>query len=98
MPGSGPNEHLAPHDVPIGLDAKGTRKEKIVYHLENSLMLVTALSPVIGYQKAVHIAEAADAQGTTRREAALQFGDVDAATFDKVVDPKTMVGMGLAGA
>ena len=73
-------------------------EKKIGYYVENSLMLVTALSPVIGYQKAAHIAEAADANGTTLREAALKSGDVDQATFDKVVNPKAMVGEGVAGA
>ncbi len=61
-------------------------------------MLVTALSPVIGYQNAAHIAEAADAQGSTLREAALKSGHVDAATFDRVVDPKAMTGHGVRGA
>ncbi|MBE7211876.1 MAG: class II fumarate hydratase [Gluconacetobacter diazotrophicus] len=79
---------------------EGTRidEEKIGEHVRNTLMLVTALSPVIGYQKAAHIAEKADAEGLTLREAALKSGDVDEATFDRVCDPKTMVGEGLAGA
>ena len=73
-------------------------EKKIAGYVENSLMLVTALSPVIGYQKAAHIAETADRDGSTLREAALASGDVDAATFDKVCDPKSMVGDGVAGA
>jgi fumarate hydratase class II len=71
---------------------------KIASYVGNSLMLVTALSPVIGYQKAARIAEKADADGSTLRDAALASGDVDAATFDRVCDPRTMVGHGLAGA
>jgi fumarate hydratase, class II len=71
---------------------------KIAAHVANSLMLVTALSPVIGYQKAAHIAEAANAEGLTLREAALRSGSVDAATFDRVVNAKDMVGEGVAGA
>ncbi len=71
---------------------------KIAHFVENSLMLVTALSPVIGYQKAAHISEAANANGTTLREEALRSGFVDEATFDRLVDPITMVGAGLAGA
>ena len=55
-------------------------------------MLVTALSPVIGYDKASAIAHAANDKGITLREAALASGDIDAADFDRVVDPKTMVG------
>ena len=73
-------------------------REKIASYVSNNVMLVTALSPVIGYQKAAHIAEKANAEGTTLREAALASGDVDEATFDRVCDPKTMVGHGLGGA
>jgi fumarate hydratase class II len=79
---------------------EGTRLDeaRIASHVANSLMLVTALSPVIGYQKAAHIAEAAEATGSTLREAALASGHIDAETFDRVVDPRLMVGNGLAGA
>ena len=54
-------------------------------------MLVTALSPHIGYDKASAIAHKADDEGTTLREAALALG-VSAEEFDRIVDPKTMVG------
>jgi fumarate hydratase class II len=57
-----------------------------------SLMLVTALSPVIGYDKAAHIAHEAHQKGMTLREAALASGDVTAEQFDKVVVPRSMVG------
>jgi fumarate hydratase, class II len=79
---------------------EGTKldEKKIAHFVGNSLMLVTALSPVIGYQKAAHIAETADADGSTLREAALKSGDVDAATFDRIMDPKSMVGDGVHGA
>ena len=60
--------------------------------------LVTALSPVIGYQKSAHIAETAQAEGLTLRQAALKSGDVDEATFDRVCDPEAMVGQGVGGA
>ena len=73
-------------------------EERIAGYVADNLMLVTALSPVIGYQKAAHIAERADADGTTLREAALASGDVDAATFDEACDPKRMVGRGVGGA
>jgi fumarate hydratase class II len=73
-------------------------EKKISFYVGQSLMLVTALSPVIGYQKAAHIAEKASADGSTLREAALASGDVDADTFDRVCDPKTMVGNGVSGA
>ncbi len=61
-------------------------------------MLVTALSPVIGYQNAAHIAEDAAAQGTTLREAALKSGKVSEAQYDKVIVPKEMIGHGVEGA
>ena len=73
-------------------------EKRIAAYVANSLMLVTALSPVIGYQKAAHIAEQAAATGGTLREAALASNNVDEATFDKVCDPKSMVGHGVAGA
>ena len=60
-------------------------------------MLVTALSPVIGYQNAAHIAEKAIADGTTLKQAALASG-VTEELFDKTIVPLNMVGKGLAGA
>ena len=80
------------------VDGTTLNEKQIADDVGRSLMLVTALSPVIGYHKAAHIAEKANADGTTLREAALASGDVDAATFDRVCDPATMVGHGLAGA
>ena len=61
-------------------------------------MLVTALNPVTGYQNAAHTAEAAVANDTTLREAALASGHVTAEQFDSIVDPHSMVGNGVAGA
>jgi fumarate hydratase, class II len=71
---------------------------KIKSYVDGSVMLVTALSPLIGYQNAAHIAEKALADGTTLREAALASGKVDAALFDKTIVPLNMVGHGLTGA
>jgi fumarate hydratase, class II len=71
---------------------------KIAGYVGESLMLVTALSPVIGYQNAAHIAEAALANDQTLKEAALASGKVDEQTFDRVVDAGDMVGDGFAGA
>ena len=65
---------------------------KIADYVGRSLMLVTALSPIIGYDKASAIAHKADDDGTTLRDAAVALG-VDAAEFDRVVDPMTMVGI-----
>jgi hypothetical protein len=57
---------------------------------------VTALSPVIGYQNAAHIAEKAAAEGTTLREAAVASGKIRADEYDRIIVPKTMIGNGLA--
>jgi fumarate hydratase class II len=54
-------------------------------------MLVTALSPVIGYDKASAIAHAALDKGTTLKQAALESGWIDERTFERVVDPAKMV-------
>ena len=72
--------------------------DRIGTYVANSVMLVTALSPVIGYQNAAHIAEDAVAKGTTLREAALASGKVTAEQFDSIVQPQAMVGDGVTGA
>jgi fumarate hydratase class II len=59
--------------------------------MERSLMLVTALAPTIGYERAAEIAKAAHARGTTLREEALRFGYVSAADFDRLVRPEQMI-------
>lgn len=59
--------------------------------LNRSLMLVTALAPHIGYDRAAHIATRALAAGTSLREAAIAEGGVSAADFDAWVRPETMV-------
>ena len=59
--------------------------------LERSLMLVTALSPHIGYDRAAEIAKKAHREGTTLREAALALGHVKAEDFDRWVDPAAMI-------
>jgi fumarate hydratase, class II len=61
-------------------------------------MLVTALSPVIGYQNSAHIAEAALANDQSLREAAIASGKVTAEQFDKIVVPGSLVGHGVEGA
>ena len=67
-------------------------RDQITASVKRSLMLVTALSPVIGYDKASAIAHKANDEGTTLREAALATGYIDAADFDRIVDPAAMVG------
>ncbi len=68
------------------------RRDNIQRGLDNSLMLVTALAPTIGYDKAAEIAKTAHAEGTTLREAAIASGYVDGETFDRVVRPEDMLG------
>ncbi|NNM76907.1 class II fumarate hydratase [Sphingomonas sp. ID1715] len=64
---------------------------RIAELVERSLMLVTALAPEIGYDNAAKIAKHAHAKGLTLKEAGLELGLVDAATFDRVVRPEAMV-------
>ena len=66
--------------------------ETINRHLEDSLMLVTALNPHIGYYKSAEIAQKAHREGKTLRQAALELGYVTIAEFDSWVDPLKMVG------
>jgi fumarate hydratase, class II len=72
--------------------------KKINEYVERSLMLVTALSPVIGYDKASKIAHYAMDNDLTLKAAALKLGFVTEAEFDRVVDPKKMVKPYVAGA
>jgi fumarate hydratase, class II len=66
-------------------------RKKIAEYVDRSLMLVTALAPVIGYDKASQIAHYAMDHDLTLKEAALKLGFVDEAEFDRVVDPRKMV-------
>ncbi|NJD29307.1 MAG: class II fumarate hydratase [Chloroflexi bacterium] len=70
-----------------GLEAD---RERIEAHVRNSLMLVTALTPRIGYDKAAEIAKKAHHEGTTLREAALELGYLDGAEFDALLKPEEM--------
>ena len=65
--------------------------KKIEEYVHRSLMLVTALAPVIGYDKASKIAHYAMDHDLTLKEAALGLGYVDEAEFDRIVDPAKMV-------
>ena len=67
-------------------------KARIAELVDRSLMLVTALTPEIGYDNAAKIAKRAHAEGLTLREAALALGLVDAETFDRLVNPAAMTG------
>ncbi len=72
----------------VGIAANG---ERIKSHLENSLMLVTALNPHIGYDKSAEIAKIAHKEGLTLKEAALRSGLVSEEDFNNWVDPSKMV-------
>jgi len=72
----------------VGIKAN---RERITEHMERSLMLVTALAPHIGYDKASEIAKTAHKNGTTLKEEAVRLGHVAADEFDKLVRPEEMV-------
>jgi len=78
------DEHCA-----AGIEAN---REVIARHLRNSLMLVTALNPHVGYDRAAEIAKKAFAEGTTLREAAVALGYLDGEQFDRIVRPADMTG------
>lgn len=67
-------------------------REKIQAYLDESLMLVTALNPHIGYENAAKVAKTAFAEGITLREAAVRLGFLTAEAFDRIVRPEKMVG------
>jgi fumarate hydratase class II len=79
------------------IEGVALNEKRIAQLLDESLMLVTALNPVIGYDKAAKIAHKAHEEGTTLREAALATGWIDAGRFDEAVNPGKMVGQGVAG-
>ncbi|MCU7496814.1 MAG: class II fumarate hydratase [Ignavibacteria bacterium] len=66
--------------------------QNIKKHLENSLMLVTALNPHIGYDNAAKVAKKAHKENKTLREAAIELGILTGEKFDQVVRPKDMIG------
>ncbi len=72
-----------------GLEAN---EERIAENLKRSLMLVTALTPKIGYDRAAEIAKKANREGTTLRDAALELGFLSAEEFDAAVRPELMTG------
>ena len=72
----------------VGIEAN---RERIKDHMQRSLMLVTALAPHIGYDKASEIAKAAHKRGTTLREEAVRLGHVTAEDFDRLVRPEDMI-------
>ena len=73
----------------VGIQADNDRIEKL---MRESLMLVTALAPEIGYDNATNVAKKAHRNGTTLKQEAIALGFVDEATFDRVVQPELMIG------
>ncbi|MDI3335118.1 class II fumarate hydratase [Defluviimonas aestuarii] len=73
----------------VGTEANIARIDKL---MKESLMLVTALAPTIGYDNATKVAKTAHKNGTTLREEAIALGFVDGETFDRIVRPELMVG------
>ena len=73
------------------VDGLKARHENIKLNLERSLMLVTALAPKIGYDKAAELAKSAHRNNTTLKEEALKSGYVNEVEFDSLVDPKKMI-------
>jgi len=77
------NDHCA-----VGIEPN---KEVLDHNLQNSLMLVTALNPYIGYENAAKIAKQAHKEGTTLKAAAIASGLLTEEQFDEYVDPATMI-------
>jgi len=73
----------------LGIQADRNRIDKL---MRESLMLVTALAPEIGYDNATKVAKTAHKNGTTLKHEAITLGFVDEATFDRVVRPELMIG------
>lgn len=68
-------------------------RANIKKHVDNSLMLVTALNTKIGYYKAAEIAQTAHREGSTLKETAVKLGYLTAEEFDEWVRPENMVGL-----
>jgi len=93
--------HNLLHSIALLSDAAGTFTRfcveglepdlpRIHQHLDNSLMLVTALNPLIGYDKSAQVAKLAHTQGTTLREAVVTLGFLTGEQFDEAVQPESM--------
>ena len=72
------------------IDGLEPNRARIREHLDNSLMLVTALAPLIGYDKAAEVAKKAHKEGSTLREASLSLGYLTGEQFDEAVRPESM--------
>jgi len=74
------------------VDGTEANEARLAFYVQRSLMLVTALSPVIGYDKASQAAHHAFEKDQTLKEACLELGFVSAEDFDRIVDPRKMLG------
>jgi fumarate hydratase, class II len=74
------------------VDGLRINHSQIHHHLNNSLMLVTALSPKIGYDNAAKVAKKAHAEGKTLRQVCIEMGLLSGEEFDKTVRPEKMIG------
>ena len=72
-------------------EPRPTNKKKIQEHLDNSLMLITALAPHIGYDNAAKIAKNALKNNTTLRHETIKTGLIKEKDYDRIVDPKKMI-------
>ncbi|MGV4878012.1 class II fumarate hydratase [Acetobacter indonesiensis] len=82
----------------FSVEGTSLNRDKLAHYVNGSVMLVTALSPAIGYDKAAEIAHIAIEHDLSLREAALKSGYLDGETFDRLVNPLDMVGKGVGGA
>ena len=82
-------ESLRKHCI-VGIEPN---EERIETNLYNSLILVTGLVPLVGYDKACTIAKTAAKEGLTLKESAIQSGWVTAEQFDKAMDPAKLAGI-----
>jgi fumarate hydratase class II len=74
------------------VDGIQPNRERINSLMHDSLMLVTALNPYIGYDKAASIAKNAHKKGTTLKQSAIELGYLTAEQFDQWVRPESMIG------
>ena len=72
------------------IDGIEVNRDKVDWYVKNSLMLVTALAPKIGYDKAAQVAHTAHVEHSSLKEAAVKMGFLTGEEFDKLVRPETM--------
>jgi fumarate hydratase class II len=68
-------------------------RQRLAAQVDNALLLVTALNPVLGYDRVAQITKTALERNTSPRDAAVALGFLSAADYDRLVDPKAMAGV-----